>query len=154
MFNGGILNFGKCRLNVGVCDTEPLRRRGLMGVKYLPQDCGMLFVMEEAGPVSFWMRNTLVPLDIAFLDKNLKVLGIDEMEPHTGKCSCRGPVKYAVETNRGWFQRNKIVPGCRVIMHGGTNEIKDFVNAVIIEMREHSAHFGGKNERSMQRNSF
>lgn len=131
MFDSKILNFGGKQLCVDVCDTESLRTSGLMGVKLLPEGCGMLFVMDDVGPASFWMKNTLIPLDIAFLDEKFRIIEIDEMEPHVGKKSCKGPVKYAVETNRGWFRRNGIAENQCITISEGLQQIRSFVNELM-----------------------
>jgi hypothetical protein len=142
MFDDRILNFGGRQLSVGVCDNDSTRSRGLMNVKNLPHDCGMLFVMDECGPAHFWMKNTFVPLDIAFLDQNCRILEICDMEPHVGKSSCGGPVKYVVETNRGWFAENGIMPGDEVGMSENFGSLKDMVSEVVLEMWRKPTCFG------------
>lgn len=142
MFNDCVLQFGGCQLNAKLCDDETSRARGLMGVKNLPHNCGMLFVMDELGPASFWMKNTHIPLDIAFLDEGMRILDIGQMEPHTGRCECSGPVRYVVEANEGWFQRSGIQPGDRMTMNDNNLVLKQMVGEVVAEMWTRPNCFG------------
>jgi uncharacterized membrane protein (UPF0127 family) len=82
--------------------TDKTRQHGLMHRQSLPERRGMLFVFSDEQPRSFWMRNTLIPLDIVYLDKNGKVVSISQMKPldETGVHSA-GPAKYAIEMNEG-----------------------------------------------------
>ena len=142
MFDSKLLDFGGAILNVDVCDTELQRQKGLMGVKQMPSDCGMLFVMETASSASFWMKNTLIPLDVAFLDEGMRVIQVSSMEPHTGKAACKGPVKYVIETNKGWCARNGVSPGTEVKMSNEMSELKDLVGEVVAEMWSKPTSFG------------
>ena len=142
MFDDYLLSFGSCKLKAGLCDTERKRSQGLMRIKFMPEDRGMLFVMDEAGPVSFWMKNTLIPLDIAFLDDQMQIIDIGHMQPHTGKCDCSGPVRYVVETNSGWFQKNRIQPGDVMTMSDNSVALKEMVGEVIAEMWQKPVCFG------------
>ena len=99
-----------------IASTDEEMARGLSGLDSLPSNTGMLFVMPSVGPVHFWMRDTHIPLDIAFLDANMRVLSIQTMASETGSARHEGPVRYAVETNAGWFKKNGVVPGA--IMEG------------------------------------
>lgn len=142
MFDSCTLKLGDCELSVDVCDTEEKRALGLMGVEHMPHNCGALFMMDEAGPASFWMKNTLIPLDIAFLNDEMRIMKIDQMEPHTGRCECFGPVRYVIETNVGWFQRNNIRPGDCVTMNDSSLTLKEMVGEVIAEMWQRPTCFG------------
>jgi len=84
--------------------------------RQMPQDEGMLFVFEYPQPLSFWMKNTYLPLDIAFVSKDGTILNILRMEPlnEVPRYLSRGPALYAIEANAGWFQNNGIKPGDRV----------------------------------------
>ncbi|MRR09627.1 DUF192 domain-containing protein [bacterium] len=107
------VTIGPARLWVEVVDDEPSRAQGLMFRRELPDDEGMLFVFERPQPLSFWMRNTYLPLDIAFLTDELRVLNIEAMRPldEGPRYRSRGLARYAVETNQGWFKRNGVKPG-------------------------------------------
>jgi len=76
---------------------------------------GMLFVFERPGQQCFWMKNTLIPLAIAFLADDGTVVNLDEMQPQTldGHCSAK-PVRFVLEMNQGWFAKRGIKPGFRL----------------------------------------
>lgn len=97
---------------VEVADTPFKREMGLMHRKRLGQNDGMLFKFQHKSKISFWMKNTYIPLDIAFLDDNGKILQIKEMSPlSTRSVGSDFPCKLALEVNRGWFKKNEIEPG-------------------------------------------
>lgn len=129
---------GRC-LNCRVCDDEASRQKGLMGVTSLPQDEGAFFDMGASGPVGFWMKDTLVPLDIVALDEDAVVLKVGKMEPHTGKFTCDGPVRYVVEANSGWFEG--LVPGMRLTMRD-ENLFEEAVRQVLQDTWSRPTSFG------------
>lgn len=142
MFDSCNLNFKNCELSVDICDTEQTRSQGLMHIRHMPDNCGMLFVMDRPGPASFWMKDTLIPLDIAFLDKEMRVIKIGQMEPHIGNCECFGPVRYVVETNRGWFDKNGVMLGDKMTMNDEEATLRQVVGEVIEEMWRRPTSFG------------
>jgi uncharacterized membrane protein (UPF0127 family) len=100
------------KIKAEVARTEDEKSRGLMFREKLGQDEGMLFIYEREEFLSFWMKNTPLPLSIAFLDQNGRIVDLQDMEPfnlrtHT---SVR-PAKYALEMNRNWFQKNGVKVG-------------------------------------------
>jgi uncharacterized membrane protein (UPF0127 family) len=101
-------------IEVYVADERAERADGLMFVKddELGVDEGMVFVFVAEEQLSFWMENTLIPLDIAFLDKDGKILNILQMQAldPTPQPSA-GPAKYAVEMHVGWFEKRGVKPG-------------------------------------------
>jgi hypothetical protein len=103
-------------LRVEVADTEASRRTGLMFRRQLGENAGMLFVYEAQQPWAMWMRNTYIPLSVAFIDRDGRIINIEDMQPQTDDThqSAR-PAKYALETNQGWFARRRIKPGDRVL---------------------------------------
>ena len=102
----------KSRLQVEVARSEHTRQAGLMHRKYLAENAGMLFCFGSEGHYSFWMQNTYIPLDIAFLDVYGKVLEIKEMYPlSTRSVRSSHKCKYALEVNRGWFGQNGVKAG-------------------------------------------
>ena len=102
-------------LKVEVAQTDPQREQGLMYRKSLGKNDGMLFVFDEPAYHAMWMKNTLIPLSVAFIDKNGEILNILDMEPQTlDTHMAAGPATYAIETNKGWFAEKKIKPGDRV----------------------------------------
>ncbi len=107
---------GKTPLRVEVADTLEKQERGLMFRQSMPENEGMLFVYKEPEEMSFWMRNTLIPLDIAFVGADGIILNIHQARPLDESVLYRsaGAAKYVIETNQGWFSRHGIRPGDRV----------------------------------------
>ncbi|TEA78150.1 DUF192 domain-containing protein [Allopusillimonas ginsengisoli] len=95
-----------------VAATEQSRSYGLMNRSALPDNHGMLFVFEHPGNVCFWMKDTLIPLSIAFIDEQGKITNIENMQPQslTSHCPVR-PIRYALEMEQGWFSARQIGPG-------------------------------------------
>lgn len=115
--NGGTyeLRIRDVRLEVEVADTPETRTRGLMFRENLPENGGMLFVFPESRRRSFWMKNTLVPLSIAYIREDWVILEIYEMEPQSLEAvPSRNPARYALEVNQGFFAEHGIEPGSRV----------------------------------------
>lgn len=97
------------KLMVEVAQTEKEKALGLMYREHLGKDEGMLFIYEQEEILSFWMKNTRIPLSIAFLDRNGKIVDIQDMQPFSLKVHfSRQPAAYALEVNQGWFQKNGI----------------------------------------------
>jgi len=102
-------------LKVEIAADAQQRAQGLMYRKSMPKEEGMLFVFEEPEYQTFWMKNTLIPLSIAFLDKNGVILNILDMQPQTEDPHLSdGAAVYAIETNKGWFAEKKVKPGDKV----------------------------------------
>jgi uncharacterized protein len=102
-------------LKVELAASEPQRTQGLMYRKKLGHEDGMLFVFDDVGYHSMWMKNTLIPLSVAFLGDDGRILNILDMEPQTlDTHSAAGPARYAIETNKGWFAEKKIKAGDKV----------------------------------------
>ncbi len=95
-----------------IADTPQSREHGLMGREKLCEDCGMLFVFPVAQRYQFWMKNTPLPLDIAFIGTDRRILNIASMQPYTTTAhGAEGEALYALEMNQGWFARHHIKPG-------------------------------------------
>ena len=95
-----------------VVTTPEQRAKGLMNRFSLQPDHGMLFVFEEPQPLGFWMKNTYIPLSIAFVDANGKIVNIEDMKPQDETTHwSRGFALYAVEMKQGWFVAKGIRPG-------------------------------------------
>ncbi len=109
---------GKIPLRVEVADTPEKQERGLMFRQSLPDNEGMLFMFKEPHEMSFWMRNTLIPLDIAFVGADGIILNIHQAKPLDDSINYRsaGAAKYVIETNRGWFFRHGIRAGDKVTL--------------------------------------
>ena len=91
------------------------RMRGLMFRASMPVNAGMLFIFEEAGPQCMWMKNTLIPLSVAFIDQSGAIVNIVDMQPHNEKSHCATrPARYALEMNKGWFAERGIKPGAKL----------------------------------------
>ncbi|MEY8877919.1 MAG: DUF192 domain-containing protein [Leptothrix sp. (in: b-proteobacteria)] len=106
------LTAGMHLINAEVAQTPAQREIGLMHRKTMPANEGMLFVFERREMACFWMRNTLLPLSIAFLDDDGEIVNIDDMAPQTETSHCpRVPVRYALEMNQGWFAKRGIKAG-------------------------------------------
>lgn len=98
-----------------VAATVEHRTQGLMHRRMLPENRGMVFVFPSATPQSFWMKNTYIPLSIAYIDAAGVIVNIENMKPHsTDPVPSAKPAKYALEVNRGWFDKRGIKPGMKV----------------------------------------
>jgi uncharacterized protein len=111
---------GERKITVEVVASPRAVERGLMYRQHLPIDEGMLFLMGGEEVQSFWMRNTLIPLDIIFIDKNFKIVGISEnAEPRTETPRTVGiPSSYVLEVNGGWSAQNGVGAGTMVRFEG------------------------------------
>lgn len=102
-------------LKVEVAATIEQRMKGLMFREKLGANDGMLFVFDEPGYHAMWMKNTPLPLSVAFVDGAGAILNILDMEPHTlDQHAAAGPAVYAIETNKGWFARRGIKAGDKI----------------------------------------
>lgn len=102
-------------LRVEVAATIEQRMKGLMFREKLGANDGMLFVFDEPGYHAMWMKNTPLPLSVAFVDGAGAILNILDMEPHTlDQHAAAGPAVYAIETNKGWFAKRRIKAGDKV----------------------------------------
>ena len=109
------LTIGKHRLSVEVVTTPEKRAVGLMHRFSLKPDHGMLFVFERSEPQSFWMKNTYIPLSIAFVGEDGRIINIDDMQPQSEQTHwSRGPARFAIEMKKGWFAERGILPGATV----------------------------------------
>ena len=98
-----------------VAATPDQRTIGLMYRFSLPADHGLLFVFPEPQPLSFWMRNTYIPLSIAYIDVEGRILNVVEMAPRSDATHpSRGEALYALEMRKGWFADKGVGPGTRV----------------------------------------
>jgi uncharacterized membrane protein (UPF0127 family) len=103
------------RIEAELADTPAARDRGLMFRAALPPDHGMLFVYPDDARHCMWMRNTYVPLSVAFLDAQGRVINTDEMAPQTDLSHCAAaPARYVLEMPAGWFERHGVGAGARL----------------------------------------
>jgi uncharacterized membrane protein (UPF0127 family) len=98
------------------------RGRGLMHRKSLAPNAGMLFIFDGPAIHCMWMKNTYIPLSVAFLDEKGEIINIADMQPHSEQSHCAArPALYALEMDRGWFAARGIKPGSRL---GGIPGVK------------------------------
>jgi uncharacterized membrane protein (UPF0127 family) len=106
------LKTGIYRIQAEVASTPQARQVGLMNRTSMPTDSGMLFIFEQKATHCFWMSNTKIPLAIAFIADDGKIVNIEEMQAETLNNHCpKAPVRYALEMNRQWFSQRAIGPG-------------------------------------------
>ena len=109
------LTIGTHKLTAEVASSPDQRSVGLMNRFSLKPDHGMLFVFERNESLSFWMRNTYIPLSIAFIAPDGHIVNIEDMKPQTEEAHwSRGPAMYALEMKKGWFAERGIGPGAVV----------------------------------------
>lgn len=102
-------------IEVETADDDAERAQGLMFRESLGENCGMIFVFDEEEPLSFWMRNTLVPLSIAYIDADGGIVSIHDMEPlDETSVPSESPAQYALEVNQGFFEENSVEAGDEV----------------------------------------
>jgi uncharacterized protein len=102
-------------INAELARSPEEREIGLLSRPSMPANDGMLFVFDRPGQQCFWMKNTLIPLSVAFLADDGTVVNIDDMKPQTldGHCSAK-PVRFVLEMNQGWFAKRGIKAGSRI----------------------------------------
>jgi len=109
------LTVGGRQITVELARDPDERSRGLMFRDRLPPDHGMLFVFEVEEVQAFWMRNTRIPLSIAYADANGRIVRIADLEPLDERpVTSIAPSRYALEMNRGWFAAHSVVAGDRI----------------------------------------
>ncbi len=106
------LRIGDKELRVEYADTQNERALGLMYRRSLCDDCGMLFKFDQSKIGSIWMKNTFIPLDLAYINKSGEIINIFQLVPHDlTAIRSTEPVLYALEMNKGWFDKNGLKPG-------------------------------------------
>ena len=110
------LHIGKASLTTEIAASSAQQERGLMFREKLGDNDGMIFLLPKVTTASFWMKNTLIPLSVAFIDKDGVILEIHDMKPmdETVTRSDSDKVAYALETNLHWFALNGIKPGDKI----------------------------------------
>ena len=100
------------KITAEVAATDEHRARGLMHRFSLRPDHGMVFVFDRAEPQAFWMKNTFIPLSIAFIGADGRIVSMDDMAPQDEtRHRSKGPARYALEMRKGWFAERGIKPG-------------------------------------------
>lgn len=110
-----VLSIDGHNVNAYVARGAQERALGLMHVQELGEDEGMLFVCGDPQPQGFWMKDTPLPLSIAFVDDDGTILQLEDMEPHSEETTaCQAPVRHVLEVPRGWFAERGIRAGARI----------------------------------------
>jgi len=112
------LNVGLYVIHAELARTEAQRNEGMMLRKTMGQDEGMLFDLERPALLEcMWMKDTLIPLSVAFIDEAGRIINIEDMQPQTQDQHCSDKashVRYALEANLGWFKQKHIAPGALI----------------------------------------
>ena len=109
------LTFGMRIVQAELAITPEQQMVGMMFRTEMGPYEGMLFVNDEPGVRCFWMRNTLIPLSIAFIADDGRIVNIDEMQPRSDASHCsKAPVRYVLEMPKGWFAKHGIEPGFKI----------------------------------------
>ena len=116
------LRAGMHLIRAEVASDFSTRSRGLMHRKGLAPNSGMLFIFDGPSQQCMWMKNTYIPLSVAFLDEQGAIINIADMQPHSEQTHCSaGPALYALEMTRGWFAERNIKAGTRL---GGLERLR------------------------------
>ena len=109
------LSAGIHLITAEVAADDAARMKGLMFRSHLAPNHGMFFIFDEHAGHCMWMRNTLMPLSVAFIDDDGAIVNIEDMDPKSDDSHCaRRPVRYALEMTRGWFAQHGLQPGSRL----------------------------------------
>ena len=109
------LGAGLHLIRAEVADRDATRSLGLMHRTSLPQNGGMLFVFDQDAIHCMWMKNTLIPLSVAFLDAQGAIINVADMQPHSEQSHCAArAARYALEMTQGWFAQRGIRAGTRL----------------------------------------
>ena len=109
------LNAGMHLIRAEVAADYGSRMTGLMHRATMPPNAGMLFIFDETQQQCMWMKNTLLPLSVAFIDDGGTIINVEDMAPQTEDSHCaKRPSRYALEMNLGWFAARGIKPGTRL----------------------------------------
>ncbi len=116
------LRAGMHLIRAEVAADYSTRGRGLMFRKSLAPNGGMLFIFDAADVHCMWMKNTYIPLSVAFLDAQGAIINIADMQPHSEQSHCAArPAVYALEMTRGWFAERGVKPGLKL---GGLDKLR------------------------------
>ena len=106
------LSVGLNLISAEVAKDNATRQIGLMHRKTLAPGHGMLFIFEFRATQCMWMRNTLIPLSVAFIGDDGRIVNVEDMQPKTEDSHCSAvPVRYALEMPQGWFAQRKLGAG-------------------------------------------
>lgn len=121
------MKVGEKTITVEVAKAPYDRARGLMFRDTIPEDHGMLFVFDYPDYHRFYMKNTRIPLTIAFITEDGRIISLHDMEPFSEEARHFPKEKalYALEMNQGWFERNNVAPGTHIQLPGSLKEAED-----------------------------
>lgn len=109
------LTAGVNLIQAEVAADNAQRQQGLMFREKMGTNEGMVFLFDEPAQVCMWMKNTLIPLSVAFIDSDGKIVNIEDMQPQTTNSHCaRRPARYALEMNLEWFKKRNLKPGTKI----------------------------------------
>lgn len=109
------LSAGLHLIHAEVADTFVSRMQGLMHRESMGANDGMLFIFDEPGIQCMWMKNTLIPLSVAYIADDGSIVNIEDMKPQTEDAHCtKRPVRFALEMNRGWFSSKGMGAGTKL----------------------------------------
>jgi uncharacterized membrane protein (UPF0127 family) len=109
------LKAGMHLIRAEVAADNATRMQGLMHRQSLGANAGMLFIFDEAQIHCMWMKNTLIPLSVAFIDASGTIINIADMQPHSEQSHCAStPAVFALEMTKGWFAQRGVKPGTKV----------------------------------------
>ena len=109
------LNIGMHLIKAEVAVSDEQRAQGLMFREKMAPNEGMVFRFPETRPICMWMKNTLLPLSVAFIDEKGRIINIEDMQPQTLNAHCaKKPARFALEMNQGWFRQKNIRSGLQV----------------------------------------
>ncbi len=114
-FSKTALQMGMHVVQAEVADDQTKRMQGLMYRKQIVDNDGMVFVFDQPNYHCMWMKNTLVPLSVAFIDEQGNILNVVNMEPLSEVSHCaKGPAKYALEMRQNWFKQKGVGEGFNI----------------------------------------
>ncbi len=109
------LNAGMHAIRAEVAADMGSRMTGLMHRPSMPANAGMLFIFDDTTTHCMWMKNTLIPLSVAFIDEAGAIINIADMQPQNEQSHCAArPARFALEMNKGWFAERGIKPGAKL----------------------------------------
>lgn len=110
------LNVGIHLIQAEVAANDRQRAAGLMMRRSMASNAGMLFIFDQPGTQCMWMRNTLLPLSVAFIDDDGTIVNVEDMQPQTDDSHCaKHAVRYALEMNADWFAKHGAKSGARIM---------------------------------------
>jgi len=109
------LRAGMRLIRAEVAADNATRMQGLMYRESLGANAGMLFIFDEAATHCMWMKNTLIPLSVAFIDESGTIINIADMQPHSEQSHCAAKqALFALEMTKGWFAQRGVKPGTKL----------------------------------------